>query len=85
MHFHNSVDFENFVNHVQNEIAFMSQRLEISDKKKMNAWFNERRKSLIEAKIVDNVDSSSMTMDQAKALVEAIYANFMTDKKEETA
>jgi len=68
------------LSYIANEQAFMSQRLEISDSKQMKIWFAEKRRSLIEAKLIEDIPADKLTMDQAKQLVEAIYANFMTDK-----
>ena len=65
--------------YINNEIAFMSQRLEISDKKEMMDKFNEMRTSLIESGKIKDIKSSDMKMDQAKQMIEAMYANFFTD------
>ena len=65
--------------YINNEIAFMSQRLEISDKKEMMEKFNEMVTSLIESGKIKDIKSSDMKMDQAKQMIEAMYANFFTD------
>lgn len=68
--------------YLQNEIAFMSTLFEISDKREMSAKFESMRKALIAGGIVPDVNSADLTMDQAKDLIEAIYANFLTDKRD---
>lgn len=65
--------------YINNEIAFMSQRLEISDKKEMMDKFNEMRTSLIKSGTIKDIKSSDMTMDQAKQMIEAMYVTFFTD------
>lgn len=65
--------------YINNEIAFMSQRLEISDKKKMMEKFNEMRTSLIESGAITDIKSADMTMEQAKQMIEAMYVTFFTD------
>ena len=71
------------VNQVQkylnNEIAFMSQRLEISDRKEMMQKFAAMRGALIESGIIKDIPSEKLTMEQAKNMIEAMYANFFTD------
>ena len=68
--------------YLQNEIAFMSTLFEISDKREMGAKFESMRKALIAGGVVPDVNSADLTMDQAKDLIEAIYANFLTDKRD---
>ena len=65
--------------YIANEQAFMSGRLGITDAKEMKAWFAEKRKALIESGAVENIPAMDLTMEQAKALVEAIYTTFMSD------
>ena len=67
--------------YLQNEIAFMSQRLGISDKQEMGAKFERMRKALIASKVVPEIKSEDMTMEQAKELIEAIYDNYLTDTR----
>ena len=64
---------------LNNEIAFMSQRLEISDKKKMMEKFNEMRTDLIGSGAITDIKSADMTMEQAKQMIEAMYVTFFTD------
>lgn len=65
--------------YINNEIAFMSQRLEISDKKEMGDKFTAMRNALIESGTIPDIHSEKMTMAQAKSMIEAMYANFFTD------
>ena len=68
---------------IANEISFMKQMFGISDTGEMVKKFMEMRQSLIDAKIVEDVPSDKQTMEQAEAMIDAIYKNFMTDKKED--
>ena len=61
---------------IANELVFMGQMFEITDKKEMMNKFAEMRTKLIEAGIIEDVDSDHQTMEQAKAMIDAIYANF---------
>ena len=65
--------------YIANEQAFMAGRLGIADPKEMKAWFAEKRKALIDSGAVENIPAINLTMEQAKALVEAIYTTFMSD------
>ena len=65
--------------YLNNEIAFMSQRLEISDRKEMGDKFAEMRKTLIESGTIPDIAGDELTMDQAKQMIEAMYSNFFTD------
>ena len=65
--------------YINNEIAFMSQRLEISDRKEMQIKFATMRKSLIDGGVIPDVSSDQMTMEQAKQMIEAMYTTFFTD------
>lgn len=62
--------------YIANELAFMAQMFEITDKTEMLKRFGDMRQSLIDAKIIDNIDSDHQTMEQAKAMIDAIYKNF---------
>ena len=66
--------------YLNNEIAFMSQRLEISDRKEMRKRFAEMRKGLIDAKIIPDISADQITMEQATDMIEAMYSNFFTDE-----
>lgn len=68
---------------IANEVAFMRQRLEIADKKEMIKKFDEMRKSLIKAKVIKDIPSEKMTMEQAKQMIDAMYDNFFTDGEKE--
>ena len=65
--------------YIANEISFMKQMFGIPDTGEMNKKFMEMRKALIEAKIIEDVQSDKQTMDQAKQMIEAIYKNFNTN------
>ena len=65
--------------YINNEIAFMSQRLEISDKKAMMEKFAEMRNELIKGGVIVDVKSDAMTMEQAKQMIDAMYNTFFTD------
>ena len=65
--------------YINNEIAFMSQRLEISDKKLMGEKFVEMRNDLIKSGTIPDIPGDTMTMAQAKQMIEAMYATFFTD------
>ena len=62
--------------YVANELVFMGQMFQIADKDELLKKFCEMRKALIDAKIIDDVDSDHQTMEQAKAMFDAIYKNF---------
>lgn len=62
--------------YVANELTFMKQMFGITSTDEMMKEFAKMRKSLIEAKIIDDVSSDTQTMEQAKKMIEAIYANF---------
>ena len=65
--------------YLNNEIAFMSQLLEISDRAEMSKKFAEMRKSLITAKVIEDIPSEKLTLEQAKQMIEAMHDNFFTD------
>lgn len=67
--------------YLQNEIAFMSGLFEISDKREMGAKFESMRKELIRSGAIPDINSADLTMDQAKNLIDAIYENFLSDKR----
>lgn len=67
--------------YIKNEKTFMAERFGISPTE-MNAKFAAFRKSLIEAKIVEDIPADKLTMDQAKVLIDAMYKNFLSDKGE---
>ena len=68
--------------YVANEITFMKQLLGTDDTTVVMNKFKEMRQSLINAKIIEDVDSDTQTMEQAKYMIEAMYSNFFSDKKE---
>ena len=49
---------------------------EITDKKELMDKFRAMRLALIDSGIIEDVDADHQTMEQAKAMFEAIYANF---------
>lgn len=65
--------------YLNNEIAFMSQRLEISDRAEMGKRFAEMRKSLIDGGVIPEIKSENLTMEQAHEMIDAMYATFFTD------
>lgn len=67
--------------YIESERSFMADRMGIT-KEEMKIKFGAMRKSLIEGGVVKNIPADKLTMEQAKELVEAIYANFFTDKKD---
>ena len=62
--------------YIANELTFMKQMFGIEDTAEMNKKFMDMRKALIEAKIIEDVSSDKQTMEQAEAMIDAIYANF---------
>lgn len=64
---------------ISNELVFMGQMFGIPDKSAMLAKFAEMRKALIEAKIIEDAPSDKLTMEQAEAMIDAIYKNFKPD------
>ena len=69
--------------YIANEITFMKQMFGIVDTAEMNKKFMEMRNALIKAKIIDDVPSDKQTMEQAENMIDAIYKNFMSDKKDD--
>jgi hypothetical protein len=65
--------------YLNNEIAFMSQRLEISDRAEMAKKFAEMRKSLIDGGVIPDIKSEDMNEKQAHEMIDAMYATFFTD------
>lgn len=68
--------------YIANEISFMKQMFGIADTAEMNKKFMEMRKSLIDGGVIEDIPSDKQTMEQAKNMMDAIYKNFMTDKKD---
>lgn len=66
--------------YIANERTYMAQLLGIS-KDEMKIRFGAFRKSLIDGKVIEDIPADKLTMEQAKALVDAIYKNFFSDKK----
>ena len=65
--------------YINNEMAFMSQRLEISDRKEMREKFAQMRKALIYGGVIPDIPADKITMEQAKQMIEAMYVTFFTD------
>lgn len=63
--------------YLQNELVFMAQRMGFPDKKTTTAKFAEMRKAVIAAGLVPDKPRTEMTLDEAKALVAAIYETFL--------
>ena len=62
--------------YIANELTFMKQMFGIVSTDEMMKKFAEMRKSLIDAKIIEDVSSDAQTMEQAEAMIDAIYKNF---------
>ena len=62
--------------YIANELVFMGQMFGITDKAEMLTKFSNMRKALIAGKVIEDVPSDKQTMEQAQAMIEAIYANF---------
>ncbi len=67
--------------YLQNEIAFMAGLFGITEKREMGAKFESMRKALIASGTIPDINSADLTMDQAKQLIEAVYENFLSDKR----
>lgn len=65
--------------YLNNEIAFMAQRLEISDKAEMGKKFVEMRSALVNGGVIEDISSEKLTMEQAHQMIDAMYATFFTD------
>ena len=68
--------------YIANELTFMKQMFGIADTDEMKRKFSEMRKSLIEAKIIEDVSSDEQTMEQAEYMIDAIYKNFSPTGKQ---
>lgn len=62
--------------YIANELTFMKQMFGIPSTDEMMKKFGEMRKSLIEAKLIEDVPSDKQTMEQAEYMIDAIYKNF---------
>jgi len=62
--------------YVANELVFMGELFGIPDKTEMLEKFGIMRKKLIEGKVIPDIPSDQQTMEQARNMIEAIYANF---------
>lgn len=62
--------------YIANEMTFMKEMFEISDTGAMVEKFKKMRNALIEAGIIEDIPSDKQTMEQAKDMINAIYANF---------
>lgn len=62
--------------YIANELVFMSQMFDIPDKGEMIKKFGNMRQKLIDGGVIENVDSDHQTMEQAKAMIDAIYKTF---------
>ena len=69
--------------YVANEITFMKQLLGTDDTAEVMEKFKKMRQALIDGGVIEDVDSDSQTMEQAKAMIDAMYKTFFTDKKDE--
>ena len=66
--------------HIGNERTFMAQLTGRSELE-MKTEFEIMRKKLIASGTVPNIKYTDMTLEDAKLLTEAMYANFMSDKR----
>ena len=64
---------------VNNEIAYMARVMQISSKQEMTARFAAMRKSLIDMKVIKDIKSDVMTMEQAVEMIDAMHLNFIHD------
>lgn len=62
--------------YVANEITFMKEMFGISDSAQMLEKFKNMRRALIDGGVIKDIPSDKQTMEQAKDMIEAIYANF---------
>lgn len=68
--------------YLNKEKAFMQQMLEITDKEEMRTKFNNMRQRLIDGGIIKDIPPEKLTMEEAKQMIDAMYANYFSDKKE---
>lgn len=66
--------------YLNNEIAFMSQRLEISDREEMKRVFARMRKTLIDGGTIKDIPADKITMEEAQDMIDAMYTVFFTDE-----
>lgn len=62
--------------YLANELGTMMELFGISDKRTMMSKFTQMRKALIDGKVIEDIPSDKQTMEQAVAMVDAIYKNF---------
>ena len=62
--------------YIADEMNTMMEMLGITDKDQMMMRFIAMRQSLIQAKIIEDIPSDQQTMEQAKAMIDAMYKNF---------
>lgn len=62
--------------YVANEITFMKEMFGIADSAEMLEKFKNMRNALIKGGVIKDIPSDKQTMEQAKDMIEAIYANF---------
>lgn len=62
--------------YIANELTFMKELFEIEDSTEMLAKFSKMRRALIDGGVIEDIPSDKQTMEQAKAMIDAIYANF---------
>ena len=63
--------------YIANELVFMGQMFEITDRAKMLEKFAAMRKSLIEQGVIKDIPADKLKMEEAKQMIEAIYKNFL--------
>lgn len=62
--------------YIANEMTFMKELFGITDTREMTEKFLAMRQGLIEGGVIDDIPSDRQTMDQAKAMIDAMYKNF---------
>lgn len=66
----------NVKEYIKGELKTMQEVFNIPDKEQMMMRFVAMRNSLIEAKLIEDVDSDHQTMEQARYMIDAMYKNF---------
>ena len=61
---------------IKDELATMGEAFGIPDKDQMLMRFMAMRESLIKGGVIEDVPSDQQTMEQAKAMIDAMYKNF---------
>lgn len=62
--------------YIADEMTTMMEAFGIPDRDQMMMRFMAMRQSLIEANIIEDIDSDHQTMEQARDMIDAMYKNF---------